>query len=112
VAWHLAQGLGGANPAWPARLVVSSWAKAFVLAELALAAPPDDVMLGAPMLLARAALAAPRGSSHCIVLPQRDGGVKVVGVLPAAAGRRLRDGGAAVEMFCWDGRDGTLGGAV
>jgi hypothetical protein len=51
-------------------------------------------------------------SSAAPFSPQRDGGVKVVGVLPSAASRRLHDGGATIEMFFWGGRDGTLGGAV
>lgn len=86
VKWLAGQ---GANPAWPGKLMMNTWTKALQLSELAFAGPAADVMLGAPMLEQRLAMMAPAGVSYVIGLPQSDGGVKLVGVLPAAASERL-----------------------
>ena len=90
VRWNAAQ---GANYAWPAKLMMNTWTKAFALRDLAFAAPPEDVMLGRPMLEQRAAMMAPQGIAYCITLPQSDGGVKVVGLMPDAAAQRLGSSG-------------------
>ena len=86
VRWLCGQ---GANPAWPGKLMMNSWSKAFRLAEIAFEGAAADVMLGAPMLEQRLAMMAPAGVSYVITLPQADGGIKAVGVLPADAAQKL-----------------------
>ena len=90
VRWNASQ---GTNFAWPATLIMNTWTKAFALSDVAFAAPPADVMIGRPMLEQRAAMMAPQGISYCITLPQSDGGVKVVGLMPDAAAQRLGSSG-------------------
>ena len=95
IRWNAGQ---GANMAWPGKLLLNTWTKAFKLADLAFACAPSDVMLGAPMLEQRMAMMAPAGVCYVIMLPQSDGGVKILGVMPAAAVEKLtvtRVGGAA-----------------
>lgn len=91
VRWQVGQ---GANASWPAVLLMNSWAKAFDLSSLGFASEAADMMAGAPFLQQRAAMMAPVGISYCIALPQSDGGLKVVGVVPDAAAQRLHAAGS------------------
>jgi hypothetical protein len=86
VRWQMGQ---GGNASWTGKLFMNTWTKAFKLADLTFANPAADVMVGIPMLQTRAAMMAPVGVSYCITLPQRDGGLKMVGVMPAAAAEKL-----------------------
>ena len=86
VRWLAGQ---GANPAWPGVLMMNTWTKALKLAELTFEVAVADVMVGAPMLEQRLAMMAPAGVSYAITLPQVDGGIKSVGVLPAHAAEKL-----------------------
>jgi len=83
--------------------MMNTWTHAFKLADLTFAGPATDVMIGKPMLQKRAAMMAPHGVSYCITLPQSDGGVKVVGIVPKAAAQRLETAGKAkvVETSPW-----------
>jgi len=85
VRWNLGQ---GHNISFPGRLFLNSWVKALKLEEFSFAGPAEDVMLGLPMMEARAAMAQ-MGIGYCITLPQLDGGVKVVGILSKAAALKL-----------------------
>lgn len=86
VKWFRAQ---GPNPAFAAKLMMNTWAKAFRLAELTFEGPAADLMVGAPFLEQRLAMMAPAGVNYVIALPQVDGGIKAVGVLATSATERL-----------------------
>lgn len=86
VRWLAGQ---GANPAWPAKLMMNTWAKAFKLADLTFEVAAAAVMLGAPMLEQRLSMMTPAGVNYVITLPQADGGIKSVGVLAAHAAEKL-----------------------
>jgi len=94
VRWSLGQ---GHNMTWPGRLFLNSWVKALKLSEFSFAGPAEDVMLGLPMMEARAVMAQ-MGIGYCITLPQLNGAVKVVGILSKAAALKLSaaEGGASI----------------
>jgi len=94
VVWHIGQGMNVTKP-WPGKLFMNSWVKAIKLSEVKFASTASDIMLGLPMLQQRATGVVPMGAAYCVTLPQCDGGVKVVGVMPEAMGQGLaaNDGG-------------------
>jgi hypothetical protein len=99
IRWSIGQCIGGGNYAWKSKLTVNTWAKAFALKDIAFDVEASDVMLGHPMMRVRAQMMAPAGICYSIVLPARDGGVKVAAVLPEAAAKKLQADGLDVTWF-------------